>query len=121
MEEKELSKDEILERSRKENEKNGDEREQAKWKWVTYSGYLATVIAIVILMWCYILLHKAEEFFYPLYVLLGTGMSAQTTCQAIVMKKGKGKTISIVCAVLLIAVTIAMWVLFALSLAGIEF
>ncbi len=114
-----LSKEEILARSRKENEKSGDEREQAKWKWVTYCGYLATVIAIVIILFCYILLHKGEEFFYPIYVLLGTSMSAQTTCQAVVMKKGKGKTITTVCAALLIPVTIAMWVLFALSLAGI--
>ncbi len=115
-----LSKEEILERSRKENEKNGDEREQTKWKWVTYSGYLAMIITVVVIEFCYILLHRAEEFFYPVYVLLGTAMSAQTTCQAVVMKKGRGKTISIVCAVLLIAVTIALWVLFALSLAGIE-
>ena len=115
-----LSKEEILARSRKENEKNGDEREQAKWKWVTYSGYLAMIITVVVIEFCYILLHQAEPFFYPIYVLLGTGMSAQTTCQAVVMKKGRGKTISIVCAVVLIAVTIALWVLFALSLAGIE-
>ncbi len=115
-----LSKEEILARSRKENEKAGDEREQAKWKWVTYVGYLATIITVVIIEFCYILLHQDEAFFYPIYVLLGTSMSAQTTCQAVVMKKGRGKTISIVCAVLLIAVTIALWVLFALSLAGIE-
>ena len=115
-----LSKEEILARSRKENEKNGDEREQTKWKWVTYSGYLAMIITVVVIEFCYILLHQAEPFFYPIYVLLGTGMSAQTTCQAVVMKKGRGKTISIVCAVVLIAVTIALWVLFALSLAGIE-
>ena len=115
-----LSKEEILARSRKENEKNGDEREQAKWKWVTYSGYLAMIITVVVIEFCYILLHQAEPFFYPIYVLLGTGMSAQTTCQAVVMKKGRGKTISVVCAALLIAVTIALWVLFALSLAGIE-
>ena len=115
-----LSKEEILARSRKENEKNGDEREQTRWKWVTYSGYLATLITVVVIEFCYILLHQDEAFFYPIYVLLGTSMSAQTTCQAIVMKKGKGKTISIVCAVLLIAVTIALWVLFALSLAGIK-
>ncbi len=115
-----LSKEEILARSRKENEKNGDEREQTKWKWVTYSGYLAMIITVVVIEFCYILLHQAEPFFYPIYVLLGTGMSAQTTCQAVVMKKGRGKTISVVCAVLLIAVTIALWVLFALSLAGIE-
>ena len=115
-----LSKEEILARSRKENEKNGDEREQTKWKWVTYSGYLAMIITVVVIEFCYILFHQAEPFFYPIYVLLGTGMSAQTTCQAVVMKKGRGKTISIVCAVVLIAVTIALWVLFALSLAGIE-
>ena len=115
-----LSKEEILARSRKENEKNGDEREQARWKWVTYSGYLATIITVVVIEFCYILLHQGEAFFYPIYVLLGTSMSAQTTCQAVVMKKGKGKIISIVCAVLLIAVTIALWVLFALSLVGIE-
>ena len=115
-----LSKEEILERSRKENEKNGDEREQTKWKWVTYSGYLATIITVVVIEFCYILLRQDEVFFYPIYVLLGTSMSAQTTCQAVVMKKGRGKTISIVCAVLLIAVTIALWVLFILSLFGIE-
>ncbi len=115
-----LSKEEILERSRKENEKSGDEREQAKWKWVTYCGYLATIITVVVIEFCYILLRQDEVFFYPIYVLLGTSMSAQTTCQAVVMKKGRGKTISIVCAVLLIAVTVALWVLFALSLAGIE-
>ena len=115
-----LSKEEILARSRKENEKSGDEREQAKWKWVTYSGYLATIITVVVIEFCYILLRQDEVFFYPIYVLLGTSMSAQTTCQAVVMKKGRGKTISIVCAVLLIAVTVALWVLFALSLAGIE-
>ena len=115
-----LSKEEILARSRKENERSGDEREQARWKWVTYSGYLATIITVVAIEFCYILLHRAQEFFYPIYVLLGTSMSAQTTCQAVVMKKGKGKTISIVCAAVLIVVTIALWVLFALSLAGIE-
>ena len=115
-----LSKEEILARSRKENEKSGDEREQAKWKWVTYSGYLATIITVVVIEFCYILLRQDEVFFYPIYVLLGTSMSAQTTCQAVVMKKGRGKTISIVCAVLLIAITVAFWVLFALSLAGIE-
>ena len=115
-----LSKEEILARSRKENEKNGDEREQTKWKWVTYSGYLAMIITVVVIEFCYILRQQAEPFFYPIYVLLGTGMSAQTTCQAVVMKKGRGKTISVVCAALLIAVTIALWVLFALSLAGIE-
>ena len=119
-EEKELSKEEILARSRRENEKNGDEREQTKRKWVTYSGYLAIIITVAVIEFCYIMLHQGEAFFYPLNVLLGTSMSAQTTCQAIVMKKGRGKTISIVCAVLLIAATIALWVLFALSLAGIE-
>ncbi len=118
--ERTLSKEEVLARSRKENAKSGDEREQAKWKWVTYSGYLAMIITVVVIEFCYILLHRGEAFFYPIYVLLGTSMSAQTTCQAVVMKKGRGKTISIVCAVLLIAVTIALWVLFALSLAGIE-
>ena len=120
MEERSLSKEEILEKSRRENEKNGDEREQAKWKWTVWSGYLAMILAVFVLVVCCVVFHKGEALLYPLFALTGTGMSAQTTCQAVIMKKGKGKTVSIVCAVLLIAATVALWVLFALSLAGIE-
>lgn len=122
MEEKEreqnLSKEEILARSRRENAK-GDEREQEKWKWTAYSGYLAAIFTVFIITMIYIFLHVSEAHFYALFVFLGTTMSAQTTCQAIVMRKGKGKTISIVCAVMIIIGTVIMWGLFGSSLAGI--
>ena len=113
----ELSPEEILERAKKENEKNGDERERGKIQWCNYAGYVAIALSCVVVMIVLTVINgKAPT---AVMAILFTGIAAQNIVQACVNKQKKTKTVFIVCAVLITAGTAVYWVLWILGLCGV--
>lgn len=117
----ELTREEILKRSRKENQ-TGDEREREKWKFVPYCGYLGAILAIIILEIVYLVLDFNSLYVDSLMVILGTMSAAQLICQAVVTARTQ-KKIKIVILILALIVTICAvseWVLFGLKISGVD-
>ena len=113
-----LSKEDILERSRKENQKNGDEREQARWQFVSVCGYAGALLAAIVLM----ILFYAKDFdgivIQGINLIFATAGGAMLCCTAIVAKRNKKLFLTL--AIVEILACIMLWVFFALELAGIN-
>ena len=111
-----LTKDQILERSRKENLKNGDERRLGKMKLGHAVGFLAGIIALYIVELIFIILKEPID---HLLAIMTTMLSAYCICQACVIKRLKA--VFIACAVIVTICAVLLWVFFGLQLAGIDF
>ena len=110
---RELSPEEILERAKKENEKNGDERERGKIQWCNYAGYVAIALSCVVVMIVLTVINgKAPT---AVMASLFTGIAAQTVVQACVCRK-KVRVVSAVCAALITAGALLYWALWILEL-----
>ncbi len=114
-EEPTLSKEEILQRSRKENEKNGDEREQNHRLRAKYLGFAACVIACGVAI---IVRACMGDLAYDLPAVIFTGVAAQNASEAFFTTNKKVKWLTIFVAVLAVGVAILYWVQFGLQLAG---
>lgn len=111
-----LSKEEILERSRNENKKNGDEREREKMKYAPYAGWLAGIVAIFIVeMVC---LAKGQPVNH-LLAIMTTMLAAQTIYQAVVAKRFK--IVFCITAAIIAIGAVMIFVVWGLELAGIDF
>ncbi len=118
IEQTELSPEEILERAKKENEKNGDERQRSQMQWANYAGFIAMELACVIIMFSKIFM--SDKFSPEFFCIMFTGIAAQNIVQACVNKNKKTKTVFIVCAALVAAGTVIMWTFWILGLCGID-
>lgn len=112
----ELSKEQILDRSRKENLKNGDERQRDRQKFIPFVGFIAGVFSLLIVEIVFIILGKPV---YHLLAIMSTMLAAQSICQACVFKRLK--IIFIVCAVITTLAAIMQWTTCILQLVGIDF
>ncbi len=110
-----LSKEEILQRSRKENEKNGDEREQNRRLRAKYLGFAACMIACGVAI---IVRACMGDLAYDLPAVIFTGVAAQNAVEAFYTTNKKVKWLTIFVAVLSVGVAILYWVQFGLQLAG---
>ncbi len=117
-EEKALSTEEILVRAKKENEKNGDERQRSQMQWANYAGFIGMELACVIIMFSKIF--TGNEFSPEFFCIMFTGVAAQNIVQACVNKNKKTKVVFIVCAALITAGALIMWIFWILGLCGIE-
>ena len=113
-----LSTEEILVRAKKENEKNGDERQRSQMQWGNYAGFIGMELACVIIMFSKIF--TGNEFSPEFFCIMFTGVAAQNIVQACVNKNKKTKVVFIVCAALITAGALIMWVFWILGLCGIE-
>ena len=111
-----LTKEQILERSRKENSKNGDERQRDRQKFIPFVGFIAGVISLFVVEIIYIVLGKPVS---HLLAIMSTMLAAQSICQACVFKRLK--MLFIVCAIVTALAAIMQWISFGLQLAGIDF
>ena len=110
-----LSKEEILQRSRKENEKNGDEREQNRRLRAKYLGFAACMIACGVAI---IVRACMGDLAYDLPAVIFTGVAAQNAAEAFFTGNKKFKWLAILVAVLSVGVAVLYWVQFGLQLAG---
>ncbi len=110
-----LSKEEILQRSRKENEKNGDEREQNRRLLAKYLGFAACMIACGVAI---IVRACMGDLAYDLPAVIFTGVAAQNAAEAFFTANKRLKWLAIFVAVLSVGVAILYWVQFGLQLAG---
>ena len=117
-EEQELSRDEVLLRARNENAKNGDERQRAQMQWANYAGFIAMELACVIIMFTKIF--TGNEFSPEFFCIMFSGVAAQNIVHACVNKNKKTKVVFIVCAALITAGALIMWVFWILGLCGID-
>lgn len=115
MEEK--SKEEILELSRQENKKSGDERQKERMKWSNYVGFVVTMSAALIVLIVKMILN---EQWTELLVIIYSGVAAQNIAQAIVLEQKKLRPLFIFTAVLISLVAIFYWVEWILALCGIK-
>lgn len=115
-EEPTLSKEEILARSRKENEMSGDERERGRRLWTRNIGFLATVLACAVALIVRVCFEDAVP--YELMAVIFTGLAAQNIAEAFITENKKLKALAIIVAVLSLGVAILYWVEFGLHLAG---
>lgn len=115
-EERALSKEEILARSRKENEKNGDERERGRRLWTRNIGFMATMLACAVALIVRVCMEEHNA--YDLMAIIFTGLAAQNIAEAFITENKKLKALSIFVAVLSIGVAALYWAQFGLRLAG---
>ncbi len=111
-----LSKEEILERSRKEN-KTGDEREQRRILWSKFAGFAAMIIACGIVMIVNACL--SDHISYEIFAVMFTGLGAQSVMEAFVIQNKAARIASIAAAVVIWIAAILYWVLWGMRLAGI--
>ena len=114
--EEQLSKEEILARSRRENEKNGDEREQGKRLLSRNIGFMATVLACAVALIVRVCLEDTVP--YELMAIIFTGLFAQNAAEAFFTANKRLKWLAIFVAVLSVGVATLYWVQFGLQLAG---
>ncbi len=115
-EEPALSKEEILARSRKENERCGDEREQGRKLRAKYLGFVAVVLACGVVMMVRLLTEDVVP--YDLMAIMLTGLVAQNTVELFVTTNKTLRAVSIVAEIVVLAAAIMYWVEWGLSLAG---
>lgn len=113
-----LSQEEILERSRRENEKYGDERQQKKWQWVVVCGYAGALFTVFVLEILFIVLGYDALYVQALNLIALTACSAMVCCMAVVAKRLKKVFIALAC--IDVVAILLVWVFFALQLAGIQ-
>ncbi len=111
-----LSKEEILERSRTENEKNGDEREQSRKLWSKYVGFMATVLACAVVLFVRVCTEDTVP--YDLMAIIFTGLVAQNAVELFVTTNKKLKVLSLIVTAVGLAAAILYWVEWGMSLAG---
>ncbi len=113
-----LSQEEILERSRKENEKYGDERQQKKWQLVSVCGFSGALFASIVLEILFMALGYDSHLVQAINLIPITACGAMVCCMAFVSKRLKKVFISLAC--MEIAAVLLVWVFFVLNLVGIE-
>lgn len=107
-----------MERSRRENEKFGDERQQRKWQLVSVCGLAGAILAAFVLEILFCCIGYDSIMIQALNLVSTTACGAMLCCMAVVAKRGKKLLITLAC--IEIVAVLLIWVLFALSLAGIE-
>lgn len=112
----ELTKEQILERSRKENLKNGDERQRDRQKLIPAIGFIAGIVSLFIVELVFIIMGKPIS---HLLAIMSTMLAAQSIGQACMYKRLR--VVFIVCAVIITIAAIMQWIIFGLELAGIDF
>ena len=111
-----LSREEILSRAKKEN-KYGDERQRGQMQWANYAGFIAIEFACIIIMFSK--LFTSEKLSPEFFCIMLTGIAAQNIVQACVNKNRKTKIVFIVCATLITAGALLMWIFWILGMCGI--
>ncbi len=111
-----LSKEEILARSRRENEKNGDEREQGKRLLSRNIGFMVTILACAIAMIVRVCLEDTIPF--ELMAIIFTGLFAQNTAELFFTTNKKLKALTLLVSAVSFAAAILYWVEWGLSFAG---
>ncbi|MCH5164156.1 MAG: hypothetical protein J1F36_03990 [Clostridiales bacterium] len=111
-----LTKEQILECSRKENLKNGDERQRDKQKIIPAIGFLVGIVALFVVEIIFVIMDKPIS---HLLAIMSTMLAAQSIGQACVLKRLR--VVFIVCAVITTIAAIMQWVMFGLQLANIDF
>ncbi len=114
--EEQLSKEEILARSRKENEKSGDERERGRRLWTKNVGFMATVLACAVALIVRVCFE--DDVPYEIMAIILTGLAAQNITETFITENRKLKAFTFGVAVISIGVAILYWVEFGLQLAG---
>ena len=114
----ELSREEVLSRAKNEN-KYGDERQRSQMRWATYyAGFVAMEVACLITMFSK--LFMGNEVPFEFFCIMFTGIAAQNIVQACINQNKKTQVVFIVCAALITAGALLMWVFWILGLCGID-